>query len=427
MADEPLIVRRNIDIAAEPSGVWDIIVSPVLWPKWMMVAPALKAGTAAAAAAMFLATSVVAQAETLKIGFLTTLSGPLAVLGQHSRDGFLLAVKQRGGKLGGVDAEVIVEDDSVKPDVALLRTQQFIERDKVDFVVGMLTSNVLQAAFQPVTESRTLLIGVNAGTSMFAGEKCNPFFFSTSWVNNQVPEAIGKYAQNSGYRRIVTLVPNYQGGRDATAGFKHHFKGEVLDEIYVKQNQLDFAAELTRIRALKPDAVLVFMPGGTGVSLARQYAQSGLAGSIPFLSVWTLDETTLPAIQDAAVGLYGSSHWAPDLDNAVNAAFVKAFEAEYGYVPSNFAAQAYDAGLLIDSAVAATGAKVSDKDALRKALRAADFASTRGRFRYNTNQFPIQDFYLVQAIRRGDGKYVTSAKQKIFADYADRQAQKCPM
>ena len=297
---------------------------------------------------MLLATSVVAQAETLKIGFLTTLSGPLAALGQHSRDGFLLAVKQRGGKLGGVDAEVIVKDDSVKPDVALLRTQQFIERDKVDVIVGMLTSNVLQAAFQPVTESRTLLIGVNAGTSMFAGEKCNPFFFSTSWENNQVPEAIGKHAQDSGYRRIVTLVPNYQGGRDATAGFKHHFKGEVLDEIYVKQNQLDFAAELTRIRALKPDAVLVFMPGGTGVSLARQYAQSGLASSIPFLSVWTLDETTLPAIQDAAVGLYGSSHWAPDLDNAVNAAFVKAFEAEYGYVPSNFAAQAYDAGLLID-------------------------------------------------------------------------------
>ena len=382
------------------------------------------------ALAMLLATSVVAQAETLKIGFLTTLSGPLAALGKHSRDGFLLAVKQHGGKLGGVDAEVIVEDDAVKPDVALLKTQQFIERDKVDFVVGMLTSTVLQAAFQPVTESRTFLIGVNAGTSMFAGEKCNPFFFSTSWENNQVPETIGKYAQDSGYRRIVTLVPNYQGGRDATAGFKHHFKGEVLDELYVKQNQLDFAAELTRIRALKPDAVLVFMPGGMGVSLVRQYAQSGLAGSIPFLSAWTLDETTLPAIGEAAVGLNSSSHWAPDLDNEVNAAFVKAFEAEYGYVPSNFAAQAYDAGLLIDSAVATTattGGRLSDKEALRKALRAADFPSTRGRFRYNTNQFPIQDFYLVQAIRRADGNYVTSAKRKIFADYADRQASKCPM
>lgn len=387
----------------------------------------MKAHTAVVAIAMLLATSVVAEAETLKIGFLTTLSGPLAVLGKHSRDGFLLAVKQRGGKLGGLDADVIVEDDAVKPDVALLKTQQFIERDKVNFIVGMLTSNVLQATFQPVTDSGTFLIGVNAGTSMFAGEKCNPYFFSTSWENNQVPEAIGKYAEDNGYRRIVTLVPNYQGGRDATAGFKHHFKGEILDEIYVKQNQLDFAAELTRIRSLKPDAVLVFMPGGTGVSLVRQYAQSGLAGSVPFLSVWTLDETTLPAIGEAAVGLYGASHWAPDLDNAVNAAFVKAFEAEYGYVPSNFAAQAYDAGLLIDAAIASTGGKVSDKNALRKALRTADFAATRGRFRYNTNQFPIQDFHLVQVMRRADGTYVTSAKRKIFADYADRQAAKCPM
>ena len=218
---------------------------------------------------------------------------------------------------------------------------------------------------------------------MFAGEKCNPFFFSTSWENNQVPEAIGKYAQDSGYRRIVTLVPNYQGGRDATAGFKHHFKGEVLDEIYVKLNQLDFAAELTRIRALKPDAVLVFMPGGMGVSLVRQYAQSGLSGSIPFLSVWTLDETTLPAIREAAVGLYSSSHWAPDLDNAVNAAFVKAFEAEYGYVPSNFAAQAYDAALLIDSAVAA-----SRRQAFGQGCPAQ--GSARCRLRLDARAFPLQ-------------------------------------
>jgi branched-chain amino acid transport system substrate-binding protein len=387
----------------------------------------MKAGLAALAAAISLAGSAVAQAETLKIGYLATLSGPLAVLGEHSRDGFLLAVKQRGGKLGGVNAEVIVEDDALKPDVALLRTRQFLERDKVDFVVGMINSNTLQATFRPITESETFLIGVNAGTSIFAGEKCNPFFFSTSWENNQVPEALGKYAQDRGYKRIVTLVPNYQGGRDATAGFKHHFKGEVLDELYVRHGELDFAAELTRIRTLKPDAVLVFMPGGMGVSLVRQYAQSGLAGSIPFLSVWTLDETTLPAVGEAAVGLYGSSHWAPDLDNEVNAAFVKDFEAEYGYVPSNFAAQAYDAGLLIDSALAAVGGNLSDKDALRKALRGASFASTRGHFRYNTNQFPIQDFYLVQAVRREDGKYVTSARQKIFENYADRQAKKCPM
>lgn len=387
----------------------------------------MKGGLAVLAAAITLGASIAAQAEALKIGFLTTLTGPLAAIGTHARDGFLLAVKQHNGRLGGLDTQVVVEDDALQPDRALQRTRQFLERDKVDFVVGMITSNVLQATYQAVTESGTFLIGVNAGTSIFAGERCSPYFFSTSWENNQVPEAMGKYAQDRGYRRIVTLAPNFQGGRDATAGFKHHFKGEVLDEIYVRLGVLDFAAELTRIRDLRPDAVLVFMPGGTGVSLVRQYAQSGLAESIPFLSVWTLDEATLPTLRDAAVGLYGTSHWAPDLDNKVNVAFVKAFETEYGYVPSNFAAQAYDAALLIDAAVRSAGPELSDKEALRKALRTARFESTRGHFRYNTNQFPIQDFYLVQAVRRGDGNYVTSAKQKIFADYADRQASKCPM
>jgi branched-chain amino acid transport system substrate-binding protein len=387
----------------------------------------MKRGITAAAAITLLLTSVVAKADGLKIGFLTTLSGSMAVIGQHARDGFLLAVKQRGGRLGGLEAKVVVEDDALKPDLALTRTRQFLERDKADFVVGMIASNVLQAVFQPVTRSGTFLIGVNAGTSIFAGEGCSPFFFSTSWENNQVPEAMGKYAQEKGYQRIVTLVPNFQGGRDATAGFKHHFKGKVLDEIYVPLGNLDFSAELVRIGSLKPDAILVFMPGGMGVSLVRQYAQAGLAGSIPFLSAWTVDETTLPATQDKALGLYSTSQWAPDLANEINAAFVRAFEAEYGYVPSNFAAQAYDAGLLIDSAVAAAGADVSDKEALRKALSTAHFPSTRGDFRFNKNHFPIQDFYLVQATRRKDGKYATTVKQKVFDDYADRQAEKCRM
>uniref|UniRef100_UPI00135A4117 ABC transporter substrate-binding protein n=1 Tax=Chelativorans xinjiangense TaxID=2681485 RepID=UPI00135A4117 len=195
----------------------------------------------------------------------------------------------------------------------------------------------------------------------------------------------------------------------------------------VPLGHIDFAAELAQIRAFAPDAVLVFMPGGMGITLTRQFAQAGLADTIPFLSVWTVDEITLPATRDAAVGYYSASQWAPDLKNEVNAAFVEAFEVEYGYLPSSFAVQAYDAALLIDSAVAAVEGDLSNKNELRKALRAADFASPRGNFRYNSNHFPIQDFYLVQAIQREDGRYATSVKQKIFADYADHQATKCPM
>ena len=382
----------------------------------------------AAAAAIALAGSVAAgQAEPVKIGFLATLSGPPAALGEHARDGFMLAIEQNDGQLGGVDVEVLIEDDELQPDIARNRAERFLERDEVDFVAGMIFSNILQAVFQPVTASETFLIGVNAGTSIYAGAECNPFFFSTSWENNQVPEIMGKYAQDNGYERIVTLVPNYQAGRDATAGFKHYFEGEVLYEMFTPLGHLDFSAELARIASLDPDAVVVFMPGGMGVNLVRQYREAGLADRIPFLSVWTVDETTLPATQDAAVGLFSGSQWTPDLDNSANAAFVEAFEAEYGYVPSNFASQAYDAALLIGSALEAVGGDLSDKEAMRQALRAADFASTRGNFRYNTNHFPIQDYYLVQAIQREDGQYATTVLEKIFEDYADLQAEHCPM
>jgi branched-chain amino acid transport system substrate-binding protein len=380
-----------------------------------------------AGAAITFALAAPAFAETLKIGFLTTLSGPMAPIGQHARDGFLLAVEQRGGKLGGLETEVVVQDDSLKPELAVGHAQKFIEGDQVHFVVGMIASNILQAVFQPIAESETFMIGVNAGTSIYAGAKCNPFFFSTSSENNQVPETMGKHAQDAGYRRVVMMVPNYQGGRDAAEGFRRHYRGEVLEEIYVPLGQLDFAAELSQIRALDPDALLVFMPGGMGITLVRQFSQSGMAESLPFLSVWTVDETTLPATQEAAAGLYSASQWAPDLNVETNRQFVRSFEAEYGYAPSAFASQAYDAALLIDSAVTAAEHNLADKDALRQALRAADFSSTRGSFRYNANHFPIQDFYLVQAEQRSDGTYATAIRDKIFDDHADQKAAECPM
>lgn len=380
-----------------------------------------------AGVAITLAFATPAFAETLKIGFMASLTGPMGSISQHARDGFLLAVEQRGGKLGGLETEVIVEDDSLKPELAVSHAHKFIESDQVHFVVGMISSNILQAVFQPIAESETFMIGINAGTSIYAGRKCNPFFFSTSSENNQVPETMGKHAQDAGYKRMVMLVPNYQAGHDAVEGFRLHYRGEVLEEIYVPLGQLDFASELSRIRALNPDALLVFMPGSMGVTLVRQFNQSGMAESLPFLSVWTVDETTLPATQEAAAGLYSASQWAPDLDVKANREFVSSFEAKYGYTPSAFASQAYDAALLIDSAVAAVEHDLTDKQALRRALRTADFSSTRGSFRYNANHFPIQDYYLVQAVRRSDGSYATAIRGKIFEDHADRKSAECPM
>lgn len=371
------------------------------------------------------ATAALAQ-DKLRIGIIVTLSGPPAVLGGQVRDGFNLAVKTLGGKLGGRDAEVIVVDDELKPDVAVTKVKGLLDRDKVDFVVGPIFSNILQAIHKPVTESNAFLISPNAGTSNFAGKQCHPNFFVTSYQNDQVFEVLGKYAQDKGYKRLFLMAPNYQAGRDALAGFKRSFKGEVVDEVYTPLGQLDFAAELTKIAAAKPDALFAFMPGGMGVNLVKQYRQAGLVGT-PFLSAFTTDESTLPAQGDAAVGFLAGANWAPNMDNGQNKAFVAAFEAAFKSVPGTYAMQAYDAAQLIDSALRATGGKSGDRDAVRAAMRKADFKSLRGKFKFGPNHYPVQDFYLVKVARRSDGKYQTEIVERVFADYADVYAKDCAM
>jgi branched-chain amino acid transport system substrate-binding protein len=367
-----------------------------------------------------------ANAQELKIGIMAVLSGPQAVLGGQLRDGFMLAVKRADGKLGGLPTTVTVQDDELKPDVAVGKAKQLLERDKVDFVVGPVFSNILMAIHKPITEAHTFLISPNAGPSPLAGKGCSPFFFSTSYQNDQPPEVLGKYAQDKGFKRAFLLAPNYQAGKDMLAGFKKQFKGEIVDEVYTPLGQLDFAAELAKIAAAKPDAVFVFMPGGMGVNLVKQYRQAGLQ-TIPFLSVFTVDESTLPAQQDAAVGFFSGMSWAPNTNTPENKTFVADFEKAYGYVPGSYAMQAYDAAMLIDSAVKAVGGKLDDKDALRAAIKKADFKSLRGSFKFNNNGFPVQDFYLVQVAKRSDGKYQTEIVQKVFESAGDGYASECPL
>ena len=287
---------------------------------------------AVAAGAMLAGTAM--AAEPMKIGMMVTLSGPPAVLGKHIRDGFQLYLDQKGGTLGGHDVELIVVDDELKPDVALTKVKGLLERDKVDIVTGIVFSNILQAVFRPVTESETFLIGANAGTSTFAGRGCSPYFFSTSWQNDQIHEVMGKYAQEKGFKKVFLMAPNYQAGRDSINGFKRHYKGEVADEVYTKLGNLDFSAELAKIAASGSDALFTFMPGGMGVNLVKQFRQSGMDKKVTFLSAFTVDETTVPATKDDALGLFSASQWTPNLDNAANKAFVPAFEKKYGYIPS---------------------------------------------------------------------------------------------
>ena len=380
-------------------------------------------------AGLGLAASLLAQpalaADKIKIGVIVTLSGPAAALGGQVRDGFNLAIKDLGGKMGGKDVEVIVADDELKPDAAITKVKGLLERYKVDFVVGPIFSNMLQAIHRPVTENKTFLISPNAGPSSYAGKECNPFFYVTSYQNDQVHAILGKVAQDRGYKRMYLLVPNYQAGRDSVAGFKLDYKGEIVEESYVPLNTLDFQPELSKISSQKPDAVFTFMPGGMGVNLVKQFKQAGLADTIPVLSAFTVDESTLPAQQDAAVGMFGGADWAPNLDNPQSKKFVAGYEAAYNSVPGTYAMQAYDAALLIESAVKAVGGDLANKDAVAAALKKADFTSLRGSFKFNTNGYPIQDFYLTKVAKRPDGKFQTEIVQKVFENYADRYAKDC--
>ena len=281
---------------------------------------------------------------------------------------------------------------------------------------------------KPVTDGGAILISPNAGTSNFAGKECNPNFFVTSYQNDQNHEVSGKYAQDKGIKKAFIMAPNYQAGKDSLAGFKRYFKGEVVDEVYVPLNQLDYSAELSKIAAAAPDAIFVFLPGGMGVNFVKQFRQAGLADKITFLSAFTVDESTLPAQQDAALGFFGGANWAPEprqLRRTRHSS--RPTRRNTTRCPATYAFQAYDAALLIDCALRQTGGKTDNKDALRAALMKADFKSLRGAFKFNTNHYPIQDFYLVKVAKRADGKYQTEIVQKVFANYADPHVKDCPM
>jgi len=374
------------------------------------------------------AVPAVTAADKIKLGYIATMSGPAASLGQDILDGVKLGITHAGNTLGGLPVEVIVGDDQLKPDVGVQVATKMLEKDKVDFITGVVFSNVMMAIAQPISEAGVFLISANAGPSPLAGAGCLPNLFTVSWQNDQTHEAMGKYLQDKGVKRLYLMAPNYQAGKDALAGVKRYFQGEIVGEIYTAINQPDYAAELTQLRAAKPEAVFAFYPGGMGINFVKQYAQMGLKTEIPFYApAFTVDHTILPAQGEAALGILNASFWSPDLPNPVNHQFVADFQKTYGRIPSLYAAQGYDAARLIDSAVRAVRGNLQDKNALRAALRKAEFASVRGPFKFNHNHFPIQNFYICQAIKTADGAFTHALQSVAFTDHADAYHAQCPM
>lgn len=389
---------------------------------------ALLRRSAAALAISLLAVPALA-ADQVKIGLLSTLSGPGAGLGIDIRDGFQLAVKLNGGKLGGLPAEVTVADDQASPDVGRQTADRLVKRDKVDFMTGIVFSNVMLAVGAPTFAAKTFYISANAGPSQLAGEQCNPYFFSASYQNDNMHEAVGKTVADKGYKRVALIAPNYPAGKDALAGFKRYYKGgEIVSESYTPLNLLDYGAELSKLRAARPDAVYIFLPGGLGINFIKQFVGAGLSKDMTLFGPgFSGDEDVIKAVGTPMLGMFNTSQWAHDLDNPANKKFVAAFEKEYGRLPTLYAAQGYDAAQLIGAAVRDTKGKLDDKAAVQKALKAARFDSVRGGFKFNSNQFPIQDYYLRVITQDSRGRVTNRTIGTVFKNHADAYVGQCKM
>ncbi len=368
-----------------------------------------------------------AQQKTVKIGFVSTFSGPTAAIGNDMRNAFELGLDHHAHKLGGVPVEVIYEDDTQKPDVGVQKTQKLIESDKVDFIVGYIWSNVLLASLKPLVDSKTVTVVTNAGASQVSGELCSPYVFSTSWNNDQTPEAMGQYMNQKGINKVFQIGPNYAAGKDMLQGMRNTYKGEVIGQEMTRwPDQLDFSAELSKARAAQPDAIFVFYPGGAGVQFITQYVQAGLKGQIPLYQVFTIDELSLPRLKDLAVGIPGAQEWVNDLPNDANKKFVADYVAKYKSRPSFYGAQTYDAVSLLDSAVTAVKGDVSNEEEMRQEMEKADFKSVRGNFKFGNNHIPIQNFYLQDVVKQGDD-YLLKTVATIVKDDQDRFHDRCPM
>jgi len=379
---------------------------------------------AALAAAAFAAQA----ADKVKIGFISTLSGPNASIGVDIRDGFLLGVKLAGGKLGGIAADVQVADDQLNPELAKQHADRLIKRERVDFITGTVFSSVVLAVAPAAFEAKTIFISPNAAPSQLAGERCSPYFFVSSWPSDAINEAAGEFARQTGVKNVLLLAPNYAGGKDAMTGFKRYYGGKVVDEVYTKLGQLDYSAELGQIRAAKPEALYVFLPGGMGINFVKQFVAAGLAKEMQLIvPVWSVDQDVIRAVGAPVIGTHNTAHWSIDFENPESRKFVAEFEREYRRLPTTYASQGYDTALLIDSAVRRVKGNLADNEAIRSALRAADFKSVRGPFKFNTNQYPVQNYYLEVVAKGADGRIVNKTMRRIFSDHGDAYAKDCKM
>lgn len=363
--------------------------------------------------------------ESVKIGMITTLSTRAGYIGEDIRDGFKLAIEQDRGTLGGAPVELMVADDESRPQKGVRIAERFMQRDGATILTGIVFSNVAVAVVPRVVRDNAIYVSANAGPSELAGDGCHENYFNVAWQNDNLHEVTGQYMTDMGYMSAYVLAPDYPAGRDALAGFKRFYRGEIVAEDYTELGQSDYTAEIAALRAQKPESVFFFLPGGMGMDFLKQYDRAGL--DIPvFGPAFSFDARILRAVGDAAAGTYNGSHWNEDLDNTANKRFVRAFREKYERAPTVYASQGYDAARLIGSALESVGGVVDDLTALREALRRADFDSVRGDFRFGSNQHPVQHIYIREVIK-DEGGVRNISIAKVFEDHPDAYASICPL
>jgi len=366
-------------------------------------------------------------AEKIKIGLLVSLTGTWSLLGAEQERGMRAALKNLGGKMGGIPIEIIVIDDQSKPNIGVQNAKKLIELHKVDVITGATASSTLVAIAKPISDTGTFLISGNAGPSPLAGKGCLENVFVASWQNDSAAAAIGAHMSKVA-KKVYFLGANYQAGWDWVKGAIGTFKGKTAAKRFVPLGTVDFSSVVAQIRSSKADGVYAFVVGSALVAFVKQYDRSGMKRNVPLYSgMFLADDLTFKAQGKSAIGLVLSTHWYPNMDNAANKKFTTTFRSMYGRNPAMYAQQQYDAFMLIDSAVRAVKGKIENKKAFRTALRAANFQSTRGKFSFNNNHFPVQDYFIVKVVKNSKGKLEHKLVATALKDFKDPYAGKCAM
>ena len=365
-------------------------------------------------------------AKDLKIGLLITTSGPGAVLGAETKRGWDLAMEHVGGKIGGLDTKIIIGDDQVRPNVAITEVDKLINLHNVDIVSGVLWSHVLMAIHRPVLNSGRILLVTNAGASPLAGRNCHPLYITTSWQNDQFTDATAAAMNQAKVEETFVVVPNYRAGKDLLKRFPKKFKGRVVGSILFPLGQTDFQAELSQIRAQKPKNVMVFAPGGSAIAFFKQWQALKLSKQMNLYAINMVDAMSLPAIGKAAIGTWYVSPWNHVYDSPANKRFVSDFKKKHGRLPTQYAAQAYDAVVLLDAAIKARKGDISNRSALVKAMTHAKVSTTRN-LKYNVNHFPIQNFYKLRIVAGPSGHPEIKAAGIAVANMKDDFVDQCRM